>query len=63
MLSSTILFLIISSFVIITYGRTVNTPDQLMPFIFSSVNTDENGLLPTSNGQNRLIVVIEQIIK
>jgi len=61
--SSTMILLIISSFVMITYGRTVNSPDQLMPLIFSSVNAYENGIIPSSNGQNRLIVVIEQIIK
>ncbi len=57
------ILLVISSLVVITYGRTLNSPDQLMPLIFSSVNTDENGIIPSSNGKNRLIVVIEQIIK
>ncbi len=59
----TMILLVISSLVVITYGRTLNSPDQLMPLIFSSVNTDENGIIPSSNGKNRLIVVIEQIIK
>lgn len=57
------ILLVISSLVVITYGRTLNSPDQLMPLIFSSVNTDENSIIPSSNGKNRLIVVIEQIIK
>ncbi len=47
----------------ITYGRTLNTPDQLMPLIFSSVNPDGNGFISPPTGQNRLIVVIEQIIR
>jgi len=63
MQSSTKILLLISSLVVITYGRTLNSPDQLMPLIFSSVNADQNGIIPSSNGQNRLIVVIEQIIK
>lgn len=63
MSSSTILLLLISSCVMITYGRTLNSPDQLMPLLFSSVNGDENGIIPPPTGQNRLIVVIEQIIK
>ncbi len=45
-----------------TYGRTLTGPDQLMPLLFSSVNTDENNIIASSNGQNRLIHVVEQII-
>ena len=61
--SSTMIFLLVASFVMITYGRTLNSPDQLMPWIFSSVGSDESGMVPSSSGQNRLIHVIEQIIK
>ncbi len=61
--SSTIFFLLIASFMMTTYGRTLTGPDQLMPLLFSSANTDENNIIPSSNGQNRLIHVVEQIIK
>jgi hypothetical protein len=61
--SSTMIFLVISSFVTITYGRTLINPDQLMPLIFSSVNPDGNSFLPPPTSQNRLIVIIEQIIR
>ncbi len=57
------LFLIISSFVMIAHGRTLNSPDQLMPLLFASVNADDNGMTLPANGHNRLIVVIEHIIK
>ena len=60
---TTLFVLIISSFVMITSTRTLNTPDQLMPLILSSVNPDGNGFMSPSNSQNRLIIVIEQIIK
>ena len=58
-----IFLLIISSFVMMSSARTLNSPDQLMPLIFSSVNSDGNGFMSSSNSQTRLIVVIEQIIK
>ena len=58
-----IFLLIISSFVMMSSARTLNSPDQLMPLIFSTVNPDGNGFMSSSNSQTRLIVVIEQIIK
>lgn len=61
--SSTTVLFILSSLLMMTAARTLSSPDQFMPFLFSSVNSDDNGMLPPANGQNRLIVVVEQIIK
>ena len=61
--SSALLLLVIGSCVLITAGRVVNSPDQLMPFIFSSVHADESSVPSSPNGPSRLIQVIEQIIK
>lgn len=55
--------LMITTLIMMSSARTLNSPDQLMPLIFSSVNPDGNGFMSASNTQARLIVVIEQIIK
>ncbi|CAF3358512.1 unnamed protein product [Rotaria socialis] len=63
MLSSTMSFLIFASLVMISYGRTVRSSDPIIPFIFSPVNTDDNSVMGSTNGHNRFIHVIEQIIR
>ncbi|CAF2989899.1 unnamed protein product [Rotaria sp. Silwood2] len=47
----------------ISYGRPPKSPEQIVPFIFPSVNTNGNSVIAPSNGQNRFIHVIEHIIK
>ncbi|CAF0777706.1 unnamed protein product [Rotaria sordida] len=47
----------------ISYGRPSNSPEQLMSMIFSPGNTDGNSVIAPSNSPNRLIHVIENIIR
>ncbi|UJR28988.1 hypothetical protein I4U23_010206 [Adineta vaga] len=63
MLSSTTFLFLIASFVMTAHSRTINGPDQFIPLLFSSVNQDETNAMPSSDGQNRMIPVITQIIK
>ena len=58
-----ILLLLTPSFISID-GRLIRSSDQIMPFLFSSMMSDD-GTIPSSslNGQNRLLLIIEQIIK
>ena len=63
MSSTLLLALLIASCAKIAHARSMNTPDQLMPFIFSSVNGGNTNGLSATNDQHRLIQVIEQIIK
>ena len=58
------ILIFITSSIMTTDGRSLRTSDQLMPVLFSSV-LDEDGNLGSSlmNGQNRLLYIIERIMK
>lgn len=61
--SITILMLLVASSAMMTYGRSMASPDQLMPFIFSVADGENNGLPAGGNSPSRFIQVVEQIIK
>ncbi|CAF1349663.1 unnamed protein product [Rotaria sp. Silwood1] len=63
MSSSALSFLILASLMMISYGRPSYSPPQIVPFIFPPVNTDGNRVIAPSNSPNRLIYVIEHIIR
>jgi hypothetical protein len=64
MSGSIVILLIIVLSATITDGRSLNNPDQLIPSFHSSVIADNKDLASSSvNGQNRLLRIIEYIIK
>lgn len=58
-----ILLLLTPSFLSLD-GRSIRHSDQIMPLLFSSMMAEDgNTSSPSLNGQNRLLLIIEQIIK
>jgi len=61
---SIFILLIIISSAIITAGRLLNNPDQLIPSFLLPVIVDNRDLISSSfNGQNQLLQIMEHIIK
>ncbi len=60
---SIFLLLIIAFSATIMDGRSLNNPDQLIPSFLSVINDDSDLTSSSTNGQSRLLHIMEHIIK